>query len=121
MPQELRKIIFSEDELKMAVIDHCMRNGIKLPKGVMTDFKATPDVAATVIITYDTTEIQDAPEVRVSRDDVAAALIRHCGANKIPLPRAARKILKVEDGEVSLMVSIHWAPKKRNNSSPKPA
>ncbi len=117
MPQELRKIVFSEDELKAAVIDHCMRNGINLPRGVMTGFKATPDVAATVVITYDTTEIQDAPEVRVGRDDVAAALIRHCGANKIPLPRAARKILKVENGEVSLMVSIHWMPKNKNGSA----
>jgi len=115
LPQELRKIVFSEDELKAAVIDHCMRSGIKLSKGVMIGFEATPDPAAAVIMSYDTTDLHDPTEIRIDQDQVAAALIRHCGANKIPLPRTAKKVLKVEDGEMAMMVSIHWVPKKKKN------
>ncbi|MBT4933188.1 MAG: hypothetical protein HN889_06000 [Rhodospirillaceae bacterium] len=48
----------------------------------------------------------------MSRDQTGAALIKFCSANKIPLPRAAQKILKVEGQEVSMMVSIQWATKQ---------
>ena len=46
------------------------------------------------------------PDVELSRDQVAAALIRYCSAIYVPLPRGAQKVLQPADDGIYLLINI---------------
>lgn len=109
MPVELRKVMFSEDELRAAVIDYCLRSKIRLPEANIERIVVGEDPESCVTLKYyDTDNPNDADDVKLSRDQVAAALIRYCGEQKVPLPRAGRKILQTSDEGVALLINIQW-------------
>ncbi len=115
MPEELRKILFSEDELQAAVVDYCLRAKIRLPDKIIDDLEVRADPEAMVVLKYADTGPEEASEVELSRDQVAAALIRYCSSINVPLPRSAQKVLQPGDGGISLLINIDWGkntPKK---------
>ena len=117
MPVELRKILFAEEELKAAVIDYCLRSKIRLPETYIDSLDITEDAEACVILNYATDHTTDISDVKLSRDQVAAALIRYCGDNKIPLPRNARKILQPGDEGIALLINIQWDRRAKGKAS----
>ncbi len=115
MPEELRKILFAKDELQAAVIDYCLRAKIRLPNRNIEILEVRGDPEAMVVLKYAGTDFGDDNEVELSRDQVAAALIRYCSAINVPLPRSARKVLQPGDDGISLLINIDWGkrtPKK---------
>jgi hypothetical protein len=54
-------------------------------------------------------------EVKLVREQAAASLIRFCGHNNIPLPRSAQKVLSIQDGSISLMVSMDSAARPQKD------
>ena len=108
MPKELRKLTFSSGELQAAVMDYCLRTKIPVPKANILDVLVSDD--SEEIVTIQFMPIDDhTPEVKLGREQVAASLIRYCGLNSIPLPRSAQKVLQIQDGAISLMVSMDSA------------
>lgn len=114
MPKELRKLVFDEAELKAAAYDYCLRNNVNIPQSPVDEVIASDNDASVLVLRFSSDDLNAPKEVPLSRDQVGAALIKYCSTNKIPLPRAAQKILKVEGQEVSMMVSVQW------NVKPKP-
>ena len=115
MPEELRKILFPKDELQAAVIDYCLRSKIHLPNRIIESLEVRGDPEAMVVLKYAGIDSGDDKEVELSRDQVAAALIRYCSAIKVPLPRSAQKVLQPGDDGISLLINIDWGkntPKK---------
>ena len=115
MPEELRKILFSKEEVQAAVIDYCLRSKIRLPDNNIEDLEVRTDPEAMVVLKYADTGPEEANEVELSRDQVAAALIRYCSSINVPLPRSARKVLQPADEGISLLINIDWGkgtPKK---------
>ncbi len=115
MPEELRKILFSKEELQAAVVDYCLRSKIRLPDKNIEDLEVQADPEAMVVLKYATTGPVDTSEVELSRDQVAAALIRYCSSIKVPLPRSGQKVLQPGDDGISLLINIDWgkgAPSK---------
>lgn len=115
MPEELRKILFSEDEVQAAVVDYCLRSKIPLPNKNIDELEVRADPEAMVVLKYADTGPEEANEVELSRDQVAAALIRYCSNIKVPLPRSAQKVLQPADNGISLLMNIDWGkntPKK---------
>ncbi|MCH7487729.1 MAG: hypothetical protein IIC04_12175 [Proteobacteria bacterium] len=108
MPKELRKLTFSAGELQAAVMDYCLRTKIPVPKANIQDLVLSDDPEETVTIQFMPTEGQIS-EVKLAREQVAASLIRFCGLNAIPLPRSAQKVLQVQNGALSLMISMDSA------------
>jgi hypothetical protein len=113
---ELRKVLFAEEELQAAVVDYCLRAKIRLPEANIENIDITDDAEACVVLSYHTDDPNDASDVTLSRDQVAAALIRYCGDNNIPLPRKARKILQPGDEGVALLINIHWERRARGKA-----
>ncbi len=113
MPQEIRKLAFSEEELKVVTYDYCLRTNIHMSACAMESLETTSNPEAAVILKYAPEDPAETKQIKLGRDQVGAALIRYCMDHKIPLPRLAQKVLQVQNNEVALMVSIHWKMKKK--------
>ncbi len=114
MPEELRKILFSKEEVQAAVVDYCLRAKIRLPENNIEDLEARADPEAMVVLKYADTGPEEATEVELSRDQVAA-LIRYCSNIKVPLPHSAQKVLQPGDDGIYLLINIEGGkgtPKK---------
>lgn len=109
MPKELQKLTFSPSELQTAVMDYCLRTNIAVPKANIEDVLVSDNPEETVTIQFMLTDPTESNEVKLVREQVAASLIRYCGHNNIPLPRSAQKVLSMQDGSISLMVSMDSA------------
>ncbi len=113
MPQELRKLVFNEDELRAAAFDYCLRTKVYLPQAPLDGLEVGDDPDAAITLKFDPMDTADTKEIKLSRDQVGAALIRHCRDNKIPLPRHGQKVLQVQNGVISLMINVHWTGEKK--------
>ncbi len=108
MPKELRKILFPKNELQAAVVDYCLRSKIWLPNKNIDGLEVRADPEAMVVLKYADIGSEEATEVKLSRDQVAAALIRYCSSINVPLPRSAQKVLQPGDDSISLLINIDW-------------
>lgn len=105
MPRELRKVIFSRNELQAALVSHLLHSGKSMPNRPIDRLDIGEGLAAVTIVFQpdDSTEVQQWP---LSQEEVAAALIRYCGQFSIPLPRAARKRLQMDNHSLALIFSL---------------
>ncbi len=108
MPEELRKILFSKEEVQAAVVDYCLRAKIRLPAENIEGLEVQADPEAMVVLKYADPGPGETSTVELSRDQVAAALIRYCSNIKVPLPRSAQKVLQPGNGGVSLLINVAW-------------
>jgi len=113
VPKELRKLVFDGSELKAAAYDYCLRSGVNIPHAPIDDVLVSDIDSRVLVLKFSSLDVNEAKEVHLSRDQVGAALIKYCASNKIPLPRVAQKVLKVDGGEVSMMINLQWAAKTK--------
>jgi hypothetical protein len=105
VPTEIRHIIFSSEELFVALKDYRKRRREPLPTGSVVKFtlEQVPALSVAVRIAPDTGE----PE-RVfvaNRDELATALIMYCIDNKIPMPVKSTKFLQIFGGSLGLVIT----------------
>ncbi len=115
MPEELRKILFPKDEVQAAVVDYCVRSKVRLPDRNIVDLEVRADPEAMVVLKYAATDPEETSVVKLSRDQVAAALIRYCSAINVPLPHGAQKVLQPGDDGIYMLINIEGGkgtPKK---------
>jgi hypothetical protein len=105
VPRELRKVIFTRNELQAALVSHLLHAGRSMPSRSIDRLEIGEGLAVVTIVFQpdDPTEVQEWP---LSQEEVAAALIRYCGQFAIPLPRAARKRLQADNGNLALIFSL---------------
>ena len=107
MPKEIRRVVFTHAELRIAMGNFPGLQGKELPAGeIMALLPRRKDDDYFVefsILDYssDKSTTVEAPE-----EDIASALIQHCIRIKIPLPRKAEKELRIIDNNVCLDISI---------------
>ena len=106
MPSEMRKMVFSKDELQAALINYALRTKQRLPNANIERIKVekTDGVKATIV--YARLADEDPRSVEFDETNVAAAIILYCRTLHIPLPREARKVLIPEDDSVSMIVQM---------------
>ena len=114
MPEELRKILFPKDEVQAAVVDYCLRSKIPLPDKNIDELEVRADPEAMVVLKYADTGPEETSEVELSRDQVAAALIRYCSSINVPLPHSAQKVLQPGDDGIYMLININ-----RGKNTPK--
>ncbi len=108
MPMELRKLFFQAGELQAAAVSHCLRSRMTLPDANITGVETQDNADAMLILRFSPDNPADRDQVVLNQDEVAAALIRYCKDNQIPLPRRGQKALSAEDGGISLLVNVDW-------------
>ncbi len=113
MPSELRKLVFSVDETRNAVIEHCLQKKIAMPEANIEDVVLSSDADRMVVLKFSTSDPTVPSELALNQEIVAAALIRYCNQCKIPLPRQGQKLLNVQDGKLVMMINIHTPRSKK--------
>jgi len=104
MPVELRKLIFSEPEIQKALVSFSLRKNIKLPTSAVAGIEITEDPERMVVLHYAGGETGGQQQVTFQRAQVGGALIRFCRDFNIPMPRDALKVVRSDEGGVTLML-----------------
>ena len=108
MATEIRRITFTNRELIAAILAHCRAGWRDLPPGPVTVAEVDKEIGVT--LSFETFNVQtDAKAVaqfKLDQNEVGAALLRYCMANRVPIPKSARKSLQVIGDSVSLMIMI---------------
>ena len=106
MPNEMRKIVFTEDELQAALVNYALRTNKKLPNATINNIlvEAKEGVTATIVYMRDGTE--EPKSVEFTPNDVAAAIILYCSTRQIPLPRDAKKVVVPIEDSVGMIIKI---------------
>lgn len=108
VPLELRKIQFSLDEIRAAVLAHCRATGRPMPQTPVTDIVISNHADTTVVLRFASGARMPEPgEVAIGREDTVAALIQYCLDLRIPLPRAGKKVLWHVDDTLALMITLN--------------
>lgn len=118
MPVDVRKIIFSNRELRLILPRYCRDKGIQLPDSPMQDFEImqpdsnnrivsenTPE-GLKVVLRFVSSNPMDPFRVVLAESDVTEALIGACREAKIPLPRRANKYLQAQKDSIALAVGL---------------
>jgi len=109
LPSEMRKMVFTKDELQAALINYALRTQQRLPNANIERIKVEKADGVKATIIYARLSDEDPRTVEFDETNVAAAIILYCRTLHIPLPRDARKILIPEDNSVSMIVQIDHA------------
>ena len=105
MPDEYRRLRFSMDEVTASVIDYMLRRGDEMPRGHLSEIGFTED-GRQLMLRFRRDGEPPSPTVLLPREAVAAALMRNCLREQIPLPRRAFKSLAIEDGHLCLVLRM---------------
>lgn len=108
MPLETRKLEFTEAEVQTALVSYSLRRDIALPERNIEQVFIGEGTNPTVVLEYVPGQPGDTSEIEFSGEQVAAALILYCRGQKIPLPREAKKVLREEQGGISMIIRIRW-------------
>jgi hypothetical protein len=105
MPNEIRHIIFTPEDLKVALTRYFKSKSTILPRGeVLTcKFERTSNnnsVKYSILIRPDTVETTE--EMVLKSNEVAASLLAYCFEEKIPVPRRAAKSLRIMGDNLAL-------------------
>jgi len=107
MPNEIRKIEFSNAELQAALVNYCLRHDIRLPNVLIDRIDVAWEEEATATFVFSDAK-PDARAVVLKRAEIAAALIDYMHANHMPLPHYAEKLLEPCGGGIALLVHFAW-------------
>jgi hypothetical protein len=105
MPKELRKVVFTRDELQAAAVAYCYRQGMKLPKGMLQSVTFENEQ---VSLNFSVISEKGPTRIRLTRDQIAAAIILYCRSLRIPIPKQSQKIVNPDGDGIALLVSLQY-------------
>jgi len=105
MAIETRTIFFDQTELVQAAYAYCIRQGLALPHGRLTEVRAEPESVGQVRLHFGDDERSNR-RLSLSYSQMAAGIILHCGVVGIPLPRYGRKRLTPAGEGMALIVRL---------------
>ncbi len=106
MPAETRRVIFTKNELIDAIYDYNQIARKKLPSGMIVSCVPVSEARVAVRLEiFD--QNSDATEVvELSPEVIAAALLRYCIRNRIPIPKNASKSIQVLGEDIALAIRM---------------
>ncbi len=110
MPSEMRKMVFTRDELQAALINYALRTKQRLPNANIEHIKVEKADGVKATIIYARLADEEPKTVEFDETNVAAAIFLYCRTHNIPLPREARKVIIPEGGSVSMIVQMDHSP-----------
>ena len=108
MPRERRKIIFTAEELVLAVRSYDRVTAQFLPRGEVRSVQVEDHgaVRLTVSLQADPSGSTRPTTIDVAQRDVIELLIRACLENNIPIPLRAAKFLAVVEGDLAMVMDL---------------
>lgn len=111
MVTEFRRLVFSSNDMKIAIKTFNKDKARQLPAGDILEYKIIdePNISCRVRV-GDVNDSSKDQEVVVDASYLGAALIHHCLQNKIPLPKSAKKNLECAGDGLALSLTINAYP-----------
>ena len=106
MPNEMRKIVFTAEELQAALVNYALRTNKKLPTATIDNILVEGKEGVTATIVYMRDGTDEAKSVEFTPNDVAASIILYCNTRQIPLPREAKKVVVPIEDSVGMIIKI---------------
>lgn len=106
MPTEMRKIVFSEEEIVKAVLSQNRHSVRKLPPGDIVQVKAKSAPEPLLELDIFDPESEATKTIKLDTPYLAAAMLRFCIDSNIPIPRVADKSVQILGGSIALNISI---------------
>lgn len=116
MPTDVRKLIFSKQELRLAFQQYCKDKGINVPNSPLESFQVVDGGGSIisdhapegmkVILHYTSHDPNNPIRVHLAEDQVLEALIGMCKALGIPLPRRGQKFLQKNKDGLALTIGM---------------
>lgn len=103
MTQELRILMFSDEEVAQAIALYLRRQGLSSVEGVVTVLRKVghPRVEVDYAIGFGEDEVRG----HLGGESLAGALVLYCIERAIPLRRQSQKILHLMDGRIVLILN----------------
>ncbi len=102
MPQEFRRITFSNEELHAALLAHVDAKAVIMAMGKIQAVSIERDRPRAVTV-YCGVGKSDKKVVDIPADVVVSALVAYCKDQRIPLPRHARTSIAADGNRLSLI------------------
>lgn len=118
---ELRKIVFSREEVLSAVYDYCIRQHKPMPRAAVKHIEITTTSELMVRLIFDVPESDEDSTVQVGSADIAVAIIRLCSRIGVPLPRAARKALQRDGDGLAMIINLNYTQNPATDRPGRPA
>ncbi len=112
MPAELRKLTFSEAELRAAMVNFALRNDMRVPAANIDKVDIDDSEDLTVTLNFTTDDPSANKNLTFNKEQILASLILYCRNYSIPLPRVARKVIAKDGNSLTMMINLRWPPKK---------
>ncbi len=106
MPLEIKRIYFSESELRKALVNFSVlkKNFLELEDIKKIEIKASDTISVSMLV--DKALAKEVKNVSFNHSEVAAALFAFCMVSKIPLPRRGKKSLHSTDDKIFLTIEL---------------
>lgn len=109
MPLDLRKVVFSNEELQAVLVNYFLRNEITIPDTSIDAIEPVWEGELMVRMHFlDRHQNRRGKTLHFGHAEVAAALILYCRINKEPLPKAAMKMLEPAGDGIVLCLRFPW-------------
>ena len=112
MAREIRKIIFSEQDLLEAMLNYATRNDYVLPRARIERLAVRKDAHEGLSVKFLWNDPTLTTNISFNEGEIAAALILFCKNQKIPLAKSAKKSIVQHEDSIAFQLSIDWANKK---------
>lgn len=105
---EVRKLVFSDDLLQQALLNHLKVEGVDVPNTQIQKvrYTAKPGGASLVVVEFVTADPKKPYEVHLKEQFVLTAMIMACKAYNVPLPRDASKTIQLTEQGLAMTVSM---------------
>ena len=105
---EVRKLVFSDDLLRQALLSHCTREKVKIPNTDIQKIRVAlkPNGTTSAVIEFVTANPNKPYELHLDEQFVLSAMILACKVYGVPLPRSAKKSLQLTDQGLAMTVSM---------------
>ncbi|MBL4615548.1 MAG: hypothetical protein JKY27_11835 [Magnetovibrio sp.] len=105
---EVRKLVFSDDLLQQALLNHFKIENIAVPNTQIQKvrFSANTGKASSIVVEFVTADPKKPYEVRLNEQFVLTAMIMTCKTYGVPLPRDATKTLQLTKQGLAMTVSM---------------
>ena len=104
MPTEIRRLVFSNDELVEALRAYSESSNEKIPEGKVRTCTVVDDRKTAVTLEIENRFTQEVYQVNLRHEFVGAALLGFCFDSGIPVPRDSEKSLQVSGDNIALTI-----------------
>lgn len=106
MPKEMRRLIFAEKELIVALSEQNKLSKQQLPPGNIVGCTLVDRGQTAVSVEITSERNGEAQNVEITPEEVSEALVGYCIRRKIPLPKDAKKLINQMGGDICLDVHV---------------